>query len=633
MRLTLKMILIIIVTVTAIISGMFYIIAIRFDNQIEKQLLSTVRAVYNNIVLTRQWVSDHEGVFILKKPGDQTNPFLLHPELLTETGDTLALRNPALVTRELSELSNLTGQEITFHLTSLNYVNPANKPDEFEERALIFFMDSVKLKKSFEFYQNEKIENKTFFRYFAPLYTEESCLSCHSRHGYELGDLRGGISILMPADEYVKAKREHLFFLISTALLTILALSIPIFLAIKRSVIKPLSSIADAAQRIREGDYDFNLTIQNKKDEIGYLAHTFENMRKKIREYTNQLKISENKYRQLSEHSFDAVAIVAQSGNIIDCNAKLSHLTGYDRDTLKTLNFADLLNSDLKTMLTAGTDKKVEAEHFETILLAKDDLNFPVEIYSLKGFSLGDFKNLSFIYVRDLSERKKIEEYSIQTEKMYALGQISAGIAHEIRNPLFALNNNLDYLYDKLKDNEDLDEIYADSRNGIERIQNLVSAILDYARPHELEFKDVSIEEIIMASLALVQKQFENSSIRIEAEFQPNLNAIHADPHKLEQVFLNLFLNAFQAMSNSGRLGITVRPKNDHLSVCIEDTGKGIPAEDLNRVFDPFYSKTAHGTGLGMAIVQRILEQHKAHFWIQSEETIGTQFNILFHYE
>lgn len=628
MRLAHKVVLIITITVTSIIISMFYIIASHFDNQVEEHLLTTARAVYNNILMVRKWVSDKEGVFTLKQRNEKVNPFLHHPELLTARGDTLLLKNPALVTRELSKLSNSMGKEFSYHLSSLKYINPANKPDRFEQEALMFFEDQKDHSK--EFYRYEKNDTTLFFRYFAPLYTEESCLTCHAQQGYKLGDVRGGISIMLPAQKHKQARQEHLLFFVIIALLSILFLSIPMFIAIKRSLIRPLNKIATSVKRIQEGDYNYKLKM-DKKDEIGSLALAFDEMRKKIKISTNQLKASEKKYRSLIENSIEAVAIINADGEIIECNAKLSHLTGFTPSDMKLKRLHDLIDYQNKKNIQSTTRGKNAGEHFETTMSTKSQLSIPVEIHILKGFSLETDSDLSFVYIRDLSERKKIEQYSIHTEKMFALGQISSGIAHEIRNPLFALNNNLDYLNNKFSESDSFKEIYPEIKSAIGRIENIVSAILDYARPHEMTFKKIRIDDVINESLILVQKQLEKSAIKIQTNYEHENMLIEADPHKLEQVFINLFMNSFQAMSKAGVLKIMTSALNGHLKVQIQDTGIGIPAEDIKNIFDPFYSKSPNGTGLGMAIVQRILEQHNAHYWIQSEVGLGTTFNILFH--
>ncbi|MBD3223564.1 MAG: DUF3365 domain-containing protein [Caldithrix sp.] len=629
MRLTSKITLMTVAIVTVIVSGIFYYLAKHYENRMEKQLLSTARAVYNNVVIIRHWVADNEGVFTVRKENQKPNPFLKHPSLRTEQGDTLLLHNPALVTRELSDLSYSIGKNYSFHLTSLKYINPANKPDNFEREALLHLEQELEAthNRQKEFYQTEMQNENHYFRYFAPLYTEKSCLSCHREQGYELGDIRGGISIMLPINDYLQNKRENLLFFILIAAVTILVLSGFLSIALRRIIINPLHSLEASANRMADNNYDVAVPTL-ERNEIGTLAEAFELMRTRIRDYTAKLKASESKYRSLIENSIEAVAIHDDDGWIIDCNQKLSSLSGYDPQELQKMNLFNLLEwQDKQPIRTADKD---EEEHYESILKSKFSQRIPVEFYRLKGFILNGREQVSFTYMRDISERKKIENYSIQTEKIYALGQISSGIAHEIRNPLFALNNNLDYLNRHIGDHDAFNEVYPEFRDGIDRIQNIINAILDYAKPHELSFKSVDIKDIINNCLILVQKQFEKSSIKIETHFNHQNKSIEADAHQLEQVFLNLFLNAFKAMPTAGVLTVSTDYRKHQVRVDISDTGKGIPREEINRIFYPFYTKFPDGTGLGLANVQRILEQHQAFYRVESEVDMGTTFHLSF---
>jgi two-component system, sporulation sensor kinase E len=422
-----------------------------------------------------------------------------------------------------------------------------------------------------------------------------------------------------------------MIFLIVAAIISICILSALIYVALRYIVIKPLKEIENSTKKIREGLYDTSLDL-NKKDEIGSLANAFEEMRKKIKQTTEQLTSDEEKYRGMINHSIEAVAVVDDTGKIFEFNNKLINLSGYDKKKLAGINLYNMIDLNSTKYIIDEKKEKILEEHFESKMATNYGLTIPVEIYKIKGFTLNNNPNYSLIYIRDLSERKKIEQYSIQTEKMFALGQISAGIAHEIRNPLFAINNNLNFLKKRFNESKEFNDIYPEFKGGLDRIEKIVSAILDYARPHELAFENIQIKKIIEKSLMLVQKQFEKSAIKIRTEYNHNSKLIEADPHQLEQVFMNLLLNSFQAMSGAGKLIIKTKSEKFYLNVEIEDSGIGIPKEEIDRVFDPFYSKFTNGTGLGMAIVRRILDQHKAQFSIKSEEGIGTVFYISFPY-
>ncbi len=271
MRLTSKVIIVIVSSVTTIIAAIFLLLLFRFEKQIEESFLFAARTVYENILITRQWVSDHKGVFVPKTPGMKSNPYLKHPDLVTTDGDTLTLKNPALVTRELSEMSKELGRDFSFHIASLRYLNPLNKPDRFEEEALVFFDSTTTAKQAKEFYRFEKRDGHIYFRYFAPLYTRESCLSCHGDQGYNVGDLRGGISVLLNVDSYPKAKRENMIFLAASGALAIGFLSLLIFFSLRKTVLSPLQKIETATRLMEQGNFDTSLELK-QNDEIGQLA-------------------------------------------------------------------------------------------------------------------------------------------------------------------------------------------------------------------------------------------------------------------------------------------------------------------------------------------------------------------------
>ena len=635
MRLSTKVILIIGCLVTTLISVLFLLLLLRINKQNEENMLTTAEALFDSILITRKWVSDFDGVFVNKQPGMEPNPFLPHPELITNTGDTLLLKNPALVTRELSEMSKTFGGSVfSYHLASEKYINPVNAPDSFELEALNAFKDSTTTKIE-KFYQIEKINGKSYFRYFSPLYVDLSCLNCHSGQGYEYGDLRGGISVLLLIDSYLEDRNSNLIFLVSFALITIALMSAFIFGAIQKTVIKPVRQIEESTHAMREGNFAKNLEI-NSKDEIGSLAKSFNVMSRKIQNSTNKLKLSENKYRSLIENSIESIAIIDNVGKIKECNNKLSHLTGYDESELITCNLYDLIDQNKKRDMGLSSEKagkKATTEHYETILSTKDNLEIPIEVYRIKEFSFDKKSKLSIIYIRDLSERKQIEKYSIQSEKMYALGQLSSGIAHEIRNPLFALNNNIEYLNQNISDDQTFTEIYPELKTSIDRIHKTVSTILDFSRKQSTEKKDVNINNVLDQSIILVKKQFAKSSVTIDLKLDKKIRTIRADSHQLEQVFVNLFLNSFQAIGNNrGTIYVSTKHYPKFIEIVIKDTGKGIPKDELERIFDPFFSTFTNGTGLGLTIVQRALDYHDATYTIKSEEFVGTTFTIRFRY-
>jgi diguanylate cyclase (GGDEF)-like protein len=185
------------------VSAIFLGLALRSETLIREQMLSQARAHFNSIVLTRRWSAQHGGVYVLKRPGMQSNPYLENPDLKAADGRVLTLKNPALMTREISELAKREDLS-NFRITSLRPLNPNNTPDPFEAQALT----------SFEAGQKESVlmEDKADgarMRYMAPLLVEQPCLACHAKQGYSVGQVRGGISVSFNIDALNKALRQN----------------------------------------------------------------------------------------------------------------------------------------------------------------------------------------------------------------------------------------------------------------------------------------------------------------------------------------------------------------------------------------------------------------------------------------
>jgi signal transduction histidine kinase len=223
---------------------------------------------------------------------------------------------------------------------------------------------------------------------------------------------------------------------------------------------------------------------------------------------------------------------------------------------------------------------------------------------------------------------KRVRE-QVQTEKMVALGQLSAGIAHEIRNPLFALRNDLDFLQRRANGDAQQEEVHRSMDEGLSRIGDLVNAVLDYSRPHRPEFGRHTVEEVLARCTAMTGKQLAKQHVTLEVQLEADMPPIEMDIHALEQVFVNLLTNAMNARRGpEGHVHITARTLPDAVEVEIADDGVGIEQDDVSRIFDPFFTRSSGGTGLGLTIVHRIVDQHHGTIEVQSERGRGTTFTL-----
>ena len=262
----------------------YLIYARALDQAATEGLLAQSRAFFQQIVITRRWVALHGGVFVRKDPGIETNQYLLEiPGLVVDiqdtNGQTYTLRNPALVTRELSALAESQGN-FYFHITSLELVNPNNAPDDFETQALQKFEQGKS-----ETWQFEETGDERIFRYMAPLYVEKSCLRCHGWQGYEVGDVRGGISVSV-----MESKDSPLdsSLIIGWFLGGIITLGV-LYWSLNAIIITPIQKLKAAADAISYGSYNQPILVK-RSDEIGELANSFEDMREQVQEYTLSLE-------------------------------------------------------------------------------------------------------------------------------------------------------------------------------------------------------------------------------------------------------------------------------------------------------------------------------------------------------
>ena len=240
---------------------------------------------------------------------------------------------------------------------------------------------------------------------------------------------------------------------------------------------------------------------------------------------------------------------------------------------------------------------------------------------------------------RELSESlkrlKESQEQLIQVEKINALGQLSAAIAHEINNPLAGVIVYTQLLMKKLKgdsfDKEDALNILTKMDSALANSGNLVRSLLDFARQSTPTLKSVDIRNVIEQVMALVGHQAQLKKVKIIRDEAPGLPSVKADFSQLEQVFINLILNGVQAMPDGGELTIRTTPASDGMiSVAIRDTGYGIPPENMKKLFTPFFStkEAVKGVGLGLAISYGIVERHGGRIEVQSEVGKGSTFTV-----
>lgn len=234
------------------------------------------------------------------------------------------------------------------------------------------------------------------------------------------------------------------------------------------------------------------------------------------------------------------------------------------------------------------------------------------------------------ILFKDLTEVRGLRREIERSQRLASVGRLAAGVAHEIRNPLSSIKGFATYFKQRYQDVPE-DQQTADIMiQEVDRLNRVVNQLLEFSRPVSVSPKPTSFKDLMADSLKLIHQQAQDKQIAVNTLNSANIDEIHIDPDRINQVLLNLYLNAIEAMEPGGKLQIEIsdREENDGLNIQISDTGHGIPAEDLPKIFDPYFTTKSSGTGLGLAIAHNIVEAMGGTIEVKSRTGKGTTFTL-----
>ncbi len=246
---------------------------------------------------------------------------------------------------------------------------------------------------------------------------------------------------------------------------------------------------------------------------------------------------------------------------------------------------------------------------------------------------------------RERSQKRKLEAATEQLTKVYrdlqdsfeqlkradrlsAIGQLSASLAHEIRNPLASIEGSAEVLRDPAASLELRDELLAIISKETRRLNRLLGNLLDFARPRRPEFQHINPEQTVDGVISLVEHTAQQSGIRLHKQVLTPVPAIESDPEQLKQVILNLTINAIQAMPHGGEIELALWQKDSSVVIAVKDQGGGIASEDLDKIFDPFYTTKDSGTGLGLSVAHQIVAQHRGAITAERNHDRGMTFSV-----
>ena len=237
------------------------------------------------------------------------------------------------------------------------------------------------------------------------------------------------------------------------------------------------------------------------------------------------------------------------------------------------------------------------------------------------------------IILRDVTRDRAQEASLLESERLNAVRLLAAGVAHEIGNPLNALNIHLQLLERELKKNEsgnrsDLMELVDVARTEVSRLDLIITQFLKAIRPSKPALSKTSVTTVLKETLSLLKQEIDNRSAHVELELPTDLPAIRLDKDQIKQAFFNIIKNGLQAMPDGGLLRISAAASDHFLAVAFRDNGSGISPEDIGHIFEPYYTTKTNGSGIGLMIVQRIIQDHGGRMDVHSEPGVGTTFTV-----
>jgi PAS domain S-box-containing protein len=379
----------------------------------------------------------------------------------------------------------------------------------------------------------------------------------------------------------------------------------------------------------RRFHFEMLATCKIEKNGFYYMVTSWSDLSAYIQE-SRATKEIEERFRAAFHYAAVGMALLSVSGRFLDVNYALCEMLGRSSTELEQMSILECMYPENHEEYLDNSTRLLisEISSYETELRCKHPEG--LSMWGLLNVTLvrdEDGKPLYFIIqLQDITKRKEAEELLRKSDKLSAVGQLAAGVAHEVRNPLTVLKGFTQMLHSADKKNA---HYYQLMLSEVDRIESIIGEFLLLARPQETQFRNHELRSILQDVITLMDTKAVMNKVILHPVISDGLPEIECDANQLKQVFINIIQNAIEAMPQGGTITIEAKPSlRDTVSVRITDEGCGIPAERIDKLGEPFYSSKEKGTGLGLMICYQIIGKHKGRILITSKVNIGTTFEI-----
>lgn len=588
--------------------------------QVQREIVQKeARANFSKDQAIRLWATMHGGVYVPVTAETPPNPYLRHVQerdLKTPSGIELTLMNPAYMLRQTMDKYEIR-YGIRGHITSLKHFRPETGPDEWEKDALKDFEKGVK-----EVFDYAEIDGKPYFRFMAPMITKKDCLKCHSHQGYQVGDVRGGVSVSVPMAPYLaNQRRQTISYSIAFILLWLSG-----FLGI-------LLTSRGLKNRILERDRAEEKLRQNKE----MLQMVFDGISDPLVMLGKNLDIRLLNKAAYAYYHVGQEEVVGKS-----CHQAFRGIS------------AKCENCEIPAAVISDQHLMFEREGFMDSSRIEQVVVYPI----------GEKENedgAAIIRITDITNEKMLRKQIVQTEKLSSLGFLVSGVAHEINNPNSFISFNIPILKEYLNEiipiiddyakehehlelfgmtypqfREDVLKLLDNIENGSRRINIAVSNLRGISRTKEKTHMDwINVKEVIEKSVSICRSKINRMVKSFEVSIPEEIPLIYTDSEAIETAVINLLINAAQAVDKDNswirlKVAFDDSSQND-LIIDISDNGCGIEEKIKNHIFDPFFTtkSPSEGTGLGLTLCHNSIRELGGRIEVDSEAGKGSTFKVI----